>query len=462
MGDSEGGSRRGPAVRTMLDALAEAWRERVTERRALAAPKIAPEPKLSRSRLAAAIDARTAVRAGVRLEDFLRNRLARYAARLPVPLEELPVSIEISGGEAVVRSKAPPRSFGPRAPAAEPPSRTRALVERDGPCAAREIHDAETALDSLDARAASLRARLDEHARDFSLALAAGSLAPRPDVEATPEQLGRPPVPNPAPLWGLRAFVAALAVAEAWRFSGPVLAAAAIDATTLDEALRATPVRAGLALAFAVGAAAAVFAFAGVALARAADALDDTPSPRRTTLGALAAAGAAMFAGGVAVAASANASWAHAVLVVALPFTGALLARWSAALGRRQDAAVDAALAWDRDRAQEALERGRRVEALAAVDAELRTVEAERVAARRRLATLQRRAIEAERHAVLSARADARRLDRLSEGLAGALELDRYLFVRLAAERDHATVSRPVRAGQLAPAVAAERLGIAG
>ena len=78
------------------------------------------------------------------------------------------------------------------------------------------------------------------------------------------------------------------------------------------------------------------------------------------------------------------------------------------------------------------------------------------------MARLERRAIEAERHATLAARADARRMERLSEGLAGALELDRYLFVRLAAERSHGALARPVRAGRLEPAVATERLGIAG
>jgi hypothetical protein len=262
--------------------------------------------------------------------------------------------------------------------------------------------------------------------------------------------------------WALRAFVGALALAEAWRFSGPILAAAGIDATGVDAALRAAPLRAGLALAFAVGAAAAVFAFAAVALARAADALDEAPAPRRRTAGALAAGGAAMFAGGIAVAASSDAPWANAALLVAVPFAAALLARWSSALARRHACAVDAALAWDRERAREALERGRRVEALQTAQAELHAVEAERVAARRRVARLQRRAIEAERHAVLATRADARRLDRLSEGVAGALELDRYLFVRLAAERDHAALARPVRSGRLEPAVVAERLGIAG
>jgi hypothetical protein len=446
----------------MLDALAEAWRERSTERRALAAPKIAPEPRLARSRLAAALEARAAVRAGVRLEDFLRNRLAKYAARLPVPLEELPVSVEISGGEPVVRSKAPPRAFGPRPPAAPAPSSARALVERDGPGAAREIHDAELALDALDARAAALRARIEEGSRAYAEALASGALAPRPDVEATPEQLGRPPVPSPAPVWALRAFVGALAAAEAWRFSGPVLAAAGVDAAGVDEALRLSPVRAGFALAFAIGAAAAVFSLAIVALARAADALDDAPAPRRGALGTVAALAAALSAGGVAVAASSEARWAHAVLLVAIPFTGAILARWSSSLARRHAGALDAALAWDRERAREALERGRRVEALASAEEELRAVEGERAAARRRVGRLQRRAIEAERHALLASRADARRLDRLAEGLAGALELDRYLFVRLAAERDHAALARPVRASRLEPAVATERLGMAG
>ncbi|HET8542227.1 MAG TPA: hypothetical protein VFL83_20295 [Anaeromyxobacter sp.] len=459
MGGTEGGSRRGPAIR-MWEALAEAWRERSTERRALAAPKVAPEPRLPRSRLVAAFEARAAVRAGVRLEDFLRSRLAKYASRLPVPLEELPVTIEISGGEAVVRSKAPPRSFGPRPPAADAPAPARALVARDGPAAAREIDDAELALEALHARAAALRARVEAESRAFADALAAGTVAPRPDLEATPEQLGRPPVPSPGPIWALRGFVAALAAAEAWRLSGPVLALAGIDAAGVDEALLLSPLRAGFALAFAAGAAAAVLAFAGVALARAADALDDAPAPRRTALGALAAAASAASAGGIAVAASSGAPWGHAVLLVAVPFTAALLYRWSSALARRRAGALDAALAWDRDRAREALERGRRVEALAAAQEELRAVEAERAVARRRVARLQRRAIEAERHALLAARADTRRLERLAEGLAGALELDRYLFVRLAAERDHA-VARPVRAGRLEPAVAGERLGIA-
>lgn len=457
---STGGGPRIPGLR-VLEVMAEAWRERGSERRAASAQRMPPEPRLARSRIAAAIEARSAVRAGVRLDDFLRSRLAKYVASLPVPLEELPVSIEISGGEAVVRSKAPPRPFGPRPPApAEAPDPLAALVEREGPCAAREIDDADAALRDLDARAAALRARIRDESHAFAEALASGALAPRPDVDATPEQLGRPPVPTAAPIWALRGFVGALALAEAWRFSGPALAAAGVDAAGVDAALRLAPVRAGFALAFAIGAAAAVFAFAGVALARAADALDEATA-RRGALGALAATVAALAAGGVAVAASSESRWAHAVLLVAVPFAAALLARWASSLARRRAGALDAALAWDRDRAREALERGRRVEAVAIAETELRSLEAERAAARRRASRLQRRAIAADRHAVLSARASARRLDRLSEGIAGALELDRYLFIRLAAERDATVLTAPVRAPRLEPAVATERLGIA-
>src|SRR6266496_3682819 len=99
---------RSAALRRFVEAVSEAWRERASERRARAAPKLAPEPHVARSRVAAALEARLAVRAGVRLGDFLRHRLAKYAARLPLPLEALPVAVTIEGGEPVVRPR--PRS----------------------------------------------------------------------------------------------------------------------------------------------------------------------------------------------------------------------------------------------------------------------------------------------------------------------------------------------------------------
>ncbi|HEY6099700.1 MAG TPA: hypothetical protein VIW03_09740, partial [Anaeromyxobacter sp.] len=268
-----------------VEAIADAWRERVSEKRALAAPKAVPDARVSRSRIGAAVEARLAVRSGVRLDDFLRSRLAKYAERLPVTLEDLPVAIDVEGGEPVVRSRAPAPIYAPTR-AASPPetSLARALVAREGPYAEREIRDAESALDALDARAAAVRARIDELSRSVSDAIASGALAARPDVVATPEQMGRPPVPPPAPVALLRGFVAALLAAEAWRFAAPVLAAGGISDRSPEAALVAAPIAAGLALVLAVGAAAAAFAFAGVALSRAADALEEAAAPRRRAL----------------------------------------------------------------------------------------------------------------------------------------------------------------------------------
>jgi hypothetical protein len=451
---------RSHGARRIIEAIGEAWRERASEKRALSAPKRRAEPRLSRSRLAAALDARLAVRSGVRLDDFLRHRLARYATRLPVPLEELPVTVDVEGGEAVVRPR-PPARGGARAAAPETPAFTRALVEREGPYAARELRDAEATLDRLDARVDSARARLDAVEADLAAALSSGQLAGRPDVNATPEQLGRPPVPLALPVHALRTFVAVLLVAEAWRFSGPVLAAAGIDPGALDEALHRTPAPAALALAFALGAAAAAFTFAGAAVGRAADAISSAADAGRRRLLCATAAGAAMLVPGVAAAAAAPARWGHLALLATVPFAGAILWRAADAVASRRAVALEAALGWDRARAGEALERGRREEVRARAAAELAAAEADRAAARRRLQVLHRRAVGADRSAGLAARAEATRLDRLCEGLACALELDRYLYIRLAAERAHAPYERPARAPRPA-SVATERLGVAG
>ncbi|HET7824395.1 MAG TPA: hypothetical protein VFK90_03640, partial [Anaeromyxobacter sp.] len=110
--------------------------------------------------MVSAVEARLAVRAGVRLDDFLRGRLAKYAASLPVTLEELPVAIDVEGGEAVVRSRSRSSWTGSRPANAQPPALGRELVRREGPYAEREIRDAEAALDALDDRAARARARI--------------------------------------------------------------------------------------------------------------------------------------------------------------------------------------------------------------------------------------------------------------------------------------------------------------
>lgn len=459
-GAVEGGA-RGHAIRRWIDAVAEVLRERRSERRARVAARLgAPAPKVRRSTLAAALDARLAVRAEVRLDDFLRHRLARYAGRLPVPLEALPVTVDVEGGEAVIRRRARPRSFGPRP---ESDAATRASAGPDAPWGARELLEAEAALDALEARAADARARADAAGRDLAAALASGAIVARPAVEASPEQLGRPPVPAELPLHGLRGFVAALLAAEAWRFSGPILAASggAGGDGGLELALKTSPAETGLALLLAAGGAAAAFTFAWLALARGAEALAGGDGAGRRPLLAATAAGAAALVPGLSAAAAAPEHWAQLALLSAVPFAAAALVRAGSGLARARDAAAAEALAWDRARAREALERGRREEVCLRAAEDLREAEAERDLARRRAARLHRAALARARAAELAAHAEAERLDCLAEGLACALELDRYLFVRFAAERAHAPAERRSRA-LVDPGVGAERLGVAG
>jgi hypothetical protein len=444
----------------MFEALAEAWRERRSERRALAAAKGGDDPRVPRARFRAALEARLAVRAGVRIDDFLRNRLAKYAVGLPVPLEDLPITVDVEGGEAVIRPRRSTRT-GALVVRADAPA-GRGALDGDGFLWGREIREAEAALQLAEERAAAARARLDAIERDTAQALASGQIASWPDVDASPEQLGRPPVPSSAPIHALRGFVTALLAAEAWRFSGPVLAASGISPDGLEASLRAAPVPTALGLVFALGASAAVFAFAGVALARGAKATSAAGARGQRALLAVTALGAGLLSVGVAMAAAAPEEWAHLALLVTVPFAAALLWRIASRLDASRGVALEAALGWDRERAREALERGRRDEVRERAAVDLRAIEAERAAVRRKVLQLHRVAIAAERGADLAARAEARRLDRLSEGLASALELDRYLYIRLAAERAPVPVARPVRSARLDGGVTAERLGVAG
>jgi hypothetical protein len=443
-------------------ASAEAARRREARRALREERAPARDPQVERSRVAVAFEARLAVRSGVRLDDFLRGRLARYAARLPVPLEALPASIDVEGGEPVVRAR-PSRAAKPVPiegiePWLEP------LVAREGPQAAREIADAVAAVGALQARTQAARERVDALARQLADDLAAGAVPSPPRIDATPEQLGRPAVPPPALPAILQGFVLALLAAEAWRFAGPALVAAGFEPGVGPvRAIETGPLPAAMGLVFALGAAVAVFAFASFSLARARAAIAQAEAPRRRAVFAAGAIGSASLAAGVAAAAGTEASWAHVVLLAAVPFGGALLLDAASRLWTARGCALDAALAWDRARACEFAEHARRDEVVERAQAELARSADDLDAARRRLRSLERRAVDVARAAERHAAAEARRLERLAESLAGALELDRYAFLRLAANRTHEALVRPVRASpRLEPAVAAERIGVAG
>jgi hypothetical protein len=456
--------RKGPFWKRALEVASESWRRHAAARAAARATKPLPFVKVPRSRLEAAISARLAVRAGVRLDDFLRQRFARYATRLPVSLDDLPVVIDVENGEPVVRARPQPHTFVAAAAYAPTPQRgdeaarwMRSLVEREGPFAARQIREAEEELAALDARAAAARERAETLAHQLADDLAAGKVPAPPRVDATPEQLGRPPVPPLWPVAALRLFVLSLVVAVAWFFSGPILATQGLADADILEALRARPLPAGMSLALALGAAAAVFAFAHVALERAAALLGG--DAHRTALVTLAAVAAAGLAAGVAAAATTPGPLALLALLVVVPFAGAVLLRGATALDAARAAALDAALAWDRALARDVAERARRTEIVDEARAALAQAELERAEARQHLHQLERRAVDAEHAASARTRADERRLDRLAESFAAALELDRYAFVRLASDAAHEALMRPML--RLEPAVAPERLGIA-
>jgi hypothetical protein len=454
---------QGSLPQRVWEALRDAGRARAERRAAApsARPTPAPEPRFPRSRLGAALEARLAVRGGVRLEDFLRQRLARYAGRLPEPLEALPATIEIEGGEPVVRARTHPGTSVTAAHLGRPEARETGerwllrLADREGPSAVREVRELEAALGELEGRAAEARRRIQETSRPADVP-AVGA------VEATPEQLGRPPVPAALPIQLLRGFSLALLAAEAHRLAGPVLDASGFAGLDVASALARAPIPAGLGLVFAAGAAAAVFTFLEAAVQRlAALTRDPAVALRGRMLGGL-AAGAAALAAGVAAATSAPARLGEPVLLVAVPLAAVLLLRQAAALAAVRAVAEAAALEWDRARTGEARLRAGQAEAVALAEEGLRRVEAERTEVRRRLRAIERRALESDRVAAAAAAEGARRLDRLAEALAAALELDRYAYLKVSAARSHGVLSRPARPEHPPRLESAERFGVAG
>jgi hypothetical protein len=331
-----------------------------------------------------------------------------------------------------------------------------------GAFAARRLADAEAALAQLRSREAAALARLDAVEKELADAMASGAVVARPAIEATAEQLGRPPVDAAWPILALRSLSGALLAAEVWRFSGSTLARLAVEPDALELALRSAPGAVWLALLSAAGAALAAFTFAWLALAHSAQAVKDAPTVQRGRLLLAWSTGAALLVPSVALAATAPDPVAGVVLAVALPFAGAALWRGSDALALRRSATAGAALVWDRERAREELERGRHLEAHARAAAELREAEVLRAGAETRVSALHREASAEQSIAEHSARTSAARLERLCEGLAAALEQDRYLYLRTAGERALIPSERPARTRMVDPSVGPGRLGITG
>lgn len=424
-------------IRSFREGTLETLRERLRRKPARVAGGVRGT-RVPRSPIAAAWSARLAVKAGIRLDDFLRHRLAVYATKLAVPLEQLPAQIEVESGEPVLKRRGLVRSAASVAlNNGSVPRWLRALAEREGPNVAGILRDIDARTASLETRIAAGRERSESLLRAFEADVTTGRIVTPAQVDATPEQMGRPTVPPPIATQGAYAVTLALLTSEVWRFASPSLPVGA-DAL---HSLGASPLESAGTLLVSLGAAIAVVALAAAALRRTEEALRTAPSAAKSALSAFVATS---FACLLAVATLLPAEWKGLLIGVAVPFAAAVSFEIGQRFARERENALASQLAWDRERAVEATTCARRMEALSRAHAELRALEAEREVVRRRRAVLERRALAAEQVANEMEKDGALRLVRLTEALAAALELDRYAFLRLNAEELRAL--SPVRA----------------
>jgi hypothetical protein len=301
-----------------------------------------------------------AVRSHVRIDDFLRARVFRYAAALPVPLDDLGITVAIEAGEPVIRSRATHPSPGPPRPGG------------DAAVAAMELHGVRAELARAAERVSAARVRVDGLARALSYELAAGALpAAPPQVDASLEQRGRPPIPHPAPFLLLRGVAAALLASTAYRMAGPALAVAGLSTEDLAGSSTRDPLSAAAGLLFGVGAAVSVCAFLNLAVERWQDLLSSAGARHRQLVLVVTGASAALLSAVVAAAAIRPAPMAGPLLLVCVPLAAVLLLRKARDLQGRRARAAAAALEWDRTRVREADGRARRLEALAGAEAAL-------------------------------------------------------------------------------------------
>jgi hypothetical protein len=404
-------------------------------------PSLRIEP-VRRSWLGAFWQARIGVRAGMTLDDFLRSRLARYLAGLTVPRSRLPLAIDVDDGQLSVRTIVEPER-APSVAANGVDPWLAPLVAVEGPAVRQEVAELEVRIAMLEGEVEAARHRTEEVSRKLSGDIAAGIVAGPPEVNATAEQLGRPPVRSDLPRNLSIGFAAAAAIAETWQVAQPLFRSAGIDPSELGAAARARPVEVAFISVFALGVAAGLFALAHVGL-RAGVALfrDDVDGRRRQLLNFTAigtACLATLVAAAVAGLQPAGAPRLHPaafmLLLVAVPLAASLVLRSGRQDDDQRNLELAAALAWDRERARALDERGRRLEELAWAEEAERGLERQREMSRRRLKEINARAVAAARLAGDAERRDRAALARLAQSLVGALELDRYEFVRHASAR---------------------------
>jgi hypothetical protein len=440
------------------------FRERWTLQQAVRAapsprkPRRQKLPTIRRGWLSGWWTARLAAASGVRVEEFLRHRLSRYLAALPVSPRRLPVDISVDENGAIVSA--------PRPRGGEAPSWLERYLRSEGPPALQmDVQLAQAEVARLSA------ARDEQQARVLAAARNAQSAATQPAVfeaDGGAEMLGRPPVPPP---WAalIHTFALALLLAEAWQLAIPVLEGAGIDTSALVPELQRNPAGVVLGFVFAIGAAVSLFFFADLAIRRTAELLDGMSQPARRAWTGLAAVASLAFAAAVSWSISGlrpvaqhvdveSARFTLFLLALALPVTTSCMLRLARRLQASRDEALRRAVEWDQAHYRVLSSWTQTATALASAERELGKIEAARIEAVRRLRALQQRSVLAERLGAEAAAEEELELEQLCHAVTSSLELDRYEFLRLTGRRNAAAKSRPQRE----PREDGRSLGLAG
>jgi hypothetical protein len=407
--------------------------------------------------LSSFLSARLALRSGVGLEDYLQHRLAQRLGALPVVPSELPAEFSIEeGGQIGSRPSLRPSR----------PSRwIEALVREEGTAAlGPKVELVRGDLAHLAARAeeqrrrvADARERLEGASRDQDLA--------DPRDEAIAERLGRPAVPLPLGL-ALQVFALLLMLAETWQLTLPGLKAGGLPVRALGDEFDRDPVNAVFGALFALGGSASLFAIAHLLFVRSRAALEGTR--RRVILAGLWATSGVLsgaFASSVGGARPRVGITSHLTLVLvglAIPVCAAWLVRQGQDLERERARAKAAARAWQEMHYKSYDELARLAGVLAEEAESEARLEAERARAARHLRELQERSAETERLVADGVLCQEDDLARLAQGVAAALEQDRYEYLRQATQRGLAPEGKRLSAPARGSSEVERNLGLAG
>jgi hypothetical protein len=416
----------GPSLGAVLRWLASRTSPQESTGRQRRAP--AKMPRLGvvrRSRLGAWWEARSAVGAGVCLGEFLRWRLARYLGRLPVAAAELRAALTMEDG---LQEDAAP-SLLAACLAEVGADRLRVRTDSEVALAKQDVASAEAELARIQARLEAQATLVENCEHDLEAAVADGSAAIRAAEWATPEQLGRPPVPRPWALAFCCVLAASLMVAEVLLLTGPFLRMSGLEPELARE-LVARPLEAAPCLLLALGAAAALLVLARFVLREGSELLA-TGERRRSgwAVGAIVAVGAAA----VWTLSSASSARSFTVLGLLMPFAAIWLLEYAERLVAARVPLVEKARAWDQEFRIAMAERIRHEELVERACEERDRLAREREAIQAELALAIRRALEAERGYAATSSAERSRLSRLANSLNAALERDRYAFIYEAA-----------------------------